>query len=115
MMRIERAYKEAREVYGKYLVATKDTTKLWKFELKKALEEDPARVTKIIDAVLKQAESGDVKAFMAIRDTIDGKPLQQTEVTGKNGERLFGETSTDEIKEQLKRVMSDPDVMRSLN
>lgn len=40
---------------------------------------------KIAAAVIDKASEGDTSAAFQIRDTLDGKPMQATEVTGKDG------------------------------
>jgi hypothetical protein len=44
-----------------------------------------------------------------------GKPLESTEMTGKDGTDLFKNMPTDELKQRLKAVMSEPETMRLLN
>lgn len=100
--------------YKEHLVATKDTKRLWTQALKLRMEKHPGEIDRILDAMVNAAADGDVTAFKEIRDTMDGKPMQTTELTGKDGADLFADMTTEEIKERLKAVMSDPNVMRTI-
>lgn len=44
---------------------------------------DPSELKKIITAIIKEAKDGNVKAFTEIRDTVEGKPIQQLDVKGE--------------------------------
>lgn len=46
---------------------------------------DPSELEKFISAVLKKAKKGDVKAFQAVSDRIEGKPAQALNLGGADG------------------------------
>ena len=100
--------------YKEQLVAQRDNKRLWTHALKLRMDQRPGEVDRILDALVNAAADGDVQAFKELRDTMDGKPIQTTELTGKDGENLFADMSTEEIKARLKAVMSDPEVMRTI-
>ena len=56
-------------------------------KLKKMLKDNPDRVTKILEAMIRKAEDGDLKAIEMIVDRIDGKPTQTADITAdiRNG------------------------------
>jgi hypothetical protein len=39
-------------------------------------------------AIIKRATKGDVRAFVALRDTTDGRPAQQVELSGRDGGQI---------------------------
>ena len=47
-------------------------------KLKKMLKDNPERVTKILESVIKKAEEGDLKAVEIVLDRVDGKAVQHT-------------------------------------
>lgn len=56
---------------------------------KAVLQDDRKRLDKAVEKLLDQAAEGDMFAMTMIRDTLDGKPKQQTEVTGADGAPLL--------------------------
>jgi len=46
---------------------------------------DPAELEKFIGAVIKKAKKGDVKAFQAVSDRLEGKPAQALNLGGADG------------------------------
>jgi len=52
--------------------------------LRQALS-DPAELERFISAVIKKAKKGDVKAFQAVSDRIEGKPAQALNLGGADG------------------------------
>lgn len=61
-------------------------SKLFHDAIRKAsIQEDHARLRQMADALLTKAAEGDIAASMLIRDTLDGKPKQQVEVSGEDG------------------------------
>ena len=53
-------------------------------KLKSMLSDDPERVTKILESVIKKAEKGDLKAVEIVLDRVDGKPTQTIEQNNKH-------------------------------
>jgi hypothetical protein len=51
--------------------------------------EERAAIAVIVDALIDKAMDGDLAAAKEIFDRIDGKPKQQTEVTGLDDSPLF--------------------------
>jgi hypothetical protein len=45
----------------------------------------PERINKMWEAQIKKAEEGDLYAFNAIMDRLEGKPVQATEISGPDG------------------------------
>jgi hypothetical protein len=39
-------------------------------------------------ALMEKAEEGDIQAFREVADRVDGKPKQQTEISGPDGEAI---------------------------
>lgn len=50
-------------------------------KMKNMLKDDPERVTTIMEALLKKAEDGDLKAVEILLTRVDGKPKETVEVT----------------------------------
>ena len=68
---------------------------------------DPARIDRITAAIASRAENGDVAAFQALRDTLDGKPSQ--EITGANGGPIALEFRINyEATQDAKTIDHDP-------
>ena len=55
---------------------------------KAVVQDDRKRLEKGVEMLLDLASEGDINALTMIRDTLDGKPKQQTEVTGADGAPL---------------------------
>ena len=77
----------------------------------------PEEATAVARAILKQAKRGNVGAFAAIRDTTDGRPAQQVELSGREGgplELSIAETIAErrrrvaEYREQRLKVNQSP-------
>ncbi len=61
-------------------------SKLFHDTIRKAcVQEDYKRLREMADALLTKAAEGDLQAATIIRDTLDGKPKQQVEVSGEDG------------------------------
>lgn len=66
-------------------VARKEKKILTEIILRKLAEKSASGQTRgedIIDAMLQQAQKGNVKAFTALSDRAEGKPIQQVQVEG---------------------------------
>jgi hypothetical protein len=62
------------------------TAKIISDTLRKAVvQDDYVRVRKMCEKLMDDAASGDIQAAQFIRDTLDGKPRQQVEMTGEDG------------------------------
>lgn len=69
----------------------------WHLAIKRALarrgEGDYRKgLDKLAEKVVEAAEEGDTKAWQDIADRFDGKPKQQTEITGADGKDLIPES-----------------------
>lgn len=53
-------------------------------ELKDAGADMP-KLRSIAKTLIQKAEEGDMQAINALMDRLDGKPMQQTEITGEEG------------------------------
>ena len=63
--------------------------KLFYEQLRRILvQNDHARLRKITDKFVKAAEDGEAWAIKEIMDRMDGKAIQQTEITGADGAEL---------------------------
>ena len=71
---------------------------------KACLAEDFTRVHKGIQKVLDAVADGEEWALLLVRDTLDGKPKQQTEITGEDG----GPITIERIAIQLIAAKNDP-------
>ena len=49
---------------------------------------DPQKLANIVGKLIKQAEDGEPWAIKEIIDRMDGKAIQQTEISGIDGEKL---------------------------
>ncbi len=54
-----------------------------------ATADNPKGARKLAQKIWDLAEGGERWAAEYVRDTIDGKPMQRTELTGPDGENLF--------------------------
>jgi hypothetical protein len=77
--------------------SSRKSDKLWRDALMVAVrredDQDPDKrqlLTTIAEACVNAARAGDLMAMKEIGDRIDGKPKQQTELTGADGEALAG-------------------------
>ena len=60
--------------------------KLFYEQLRKVLvQNDQFRLRKIADKLVEAAEKGEAWAIKEVMDRMDGKPVQQTEITGADG------------------------------
>jgi hypothetical protein len=69
-------------------VGNKNATKnkLWAEALNRALlAEDGKKLRSLAEKLIARAEEGDVTALKEIGDRMDGKPTQQTEISGPDG------------------------------
>lgn len=53
--------------------------------LRRMNTQNPARLQKVAEALFKQAEDGNLNAITILFDRLDGRPIQQHEVTGEEG------------------------------
>lgn len=62
------------------------SNRLWAETIRRAVaQSDPERLRSIAEKLLDMAASGDIQAMKELGDRLDGKPKQQTEVTGADG------------------------------
>lgn len=67
--------------------ATKN--KAWENTLRRALlAEDGKKLRALADKLIERAQEGDVTALKEIGDRLDGKPVQQNEITGADGDPI---------------------------
>ncbi len=57
--------------------------------LKMVVTQNKEKLRKGLELILDEAEKGDLYAMNFIADRLDGKPKQQTEVTGADGKDLI--------------------------
>lgn len=71
-------------------VGNQFAAKAKKFEgaLKRSLARNDGALNRIADALVTAAEAGEPWALAMVADRLDGRPKQQTEVTGANGGAL---------------------------
>lgn len=80
----------------------KGKDKPWREALMLAVNEasgDGKKLRRIADALVNQAIAGDVTAIKEIGDRLDGKPRQETELTGTEGGPI--------LFEEVRRVIVD--------
>jgi hypothetical protein len=74
-----------------------NTNRATQYRIKRTLEavldrrsraEGRDALEKACEAMLEKAEDGDVTAFREIADRLDGKPKQQTELSGPDGQPI---------------------------
>lgn len=53
-----------------------------------AVQNDGERLRKVVDRLFDNAEAGEVQAIKEIADRLDGKPAQQVNLAGADGEPL---------------------------
>ena len=58
--------------------------------LRMELTQNPAKLAKIVDALLEKAQEGEAWAVNTVMDRVDGKAIQTSEITGADGEPLQG-------------------------
>ena len=66
-------------------------TRVVRDTLRKVAAQKPDKLRLACEALLDKAVEGDIAAFSQFRDTLDGKPMQSTEMTltqGSSAERL---------------------------
>ncbi len=99
-------------------IGNRNAAKAKEFEgaIRKAIAQrsDPDTLRKIADKVLDMALDGNLFATGMIADRLDGKPTQSTELTGKNGESLFRDLSSDEIRAEILKRLASPEIKRAL-
>lgn len=64
------------------------------------LQEDWKRLRQGIECILDAVATGDMQAIQFVADRLDGKPKQQTEITGEGGGPV--------VVEAIERVIVDP-------
>lgn len=85
-------------------VGNKNATKnkLWAEALNRALlAEDGKKLRALAEKLIARAEEGDVTALKEIGDRMDGKPTQQTEISGPDGGAI-------ETVSKIVREIADP-------
>jgi len=60
-------------------------------------QDDAKRLRQCAETLLDLAASGDLQAIAMIADRLDGKPRQQTEVSGPEGGPIYIKTGIDRI------------------
>lgn len=66
--------------------------RLWSDSIRRAcLAQDGKKLRAIADKLVEMAEAGDIQAMRELGDRLDGKAKQQTELSGPDGQPLFGE------------------------
>ena len=73
-------------------------------------------VERIVE-LMRNAKTPKNVALAAATHLLDrgfGKPVQTTELTGKDGENLFANMSSEELKEEVRRRLTDPQTLRDL-
>jgi len=79
--------------------------KPWRDALRIAIKEgDGQRLRRIADAVVTLAETGDMQAIKEIGDRLDGKPAQQTIVSGDEDGGAVN------LIHRIERIIVDPKV-----
>lgn len=63
--------------------------------LRAAAKQNPDKLKAACEALMDKAVEGDIQAFNAFRDTLDGKPAQTIEGSGSSGEILLHITTDD--------------------
>jgi hypothetical protein len=69
---------------------------------------------KIAAVIVDKALAGEQWAVQEIANRYDGKPVQSTELTGKDGANLFANLTTEELQRQLLDRLANPEMMRAL-
>jgi len=64
---------------------------------KACVTEDYARIRKGVERILDAVAEGEEWAIVFARDTLDGRPKQQTEITGEDGGPIFIKTGIDRM------------------
>lgn len=60
--------------------------RLWANTIRRAIaQSDPERLRRIAEKLLDMAADGDLGAMRELGDRVDGKPKQQTELSGPDG------------------------------
>jgi hypothetical protein len=61
----------------------------WRKAVLRHQTQNAEQIARIVSKQFEKAEEGDIQAFKAITEISDGKPVQQTEITGAGGESLL--------------------------
>lgn len=69
--------------------------------------EDYKRVSESVEQILNKASSGEEWAIVMLRDTLDGKPKQQTEITGEDGGPIYIKTGIDRLLTEATKGAGD--------
>ena len=79
--------------------------KIWQDALRRAIKrretDDPLALERLADKLINMAADGDIQALRELADRLDGKPKQQTEITG--GEDADGNAIPASINVNFKR------------
>jgi hypothetical protein len=63
--------------------------KMFYDQLRKIAVQEPHRLRAVAETLFSAAETGEPWAVKELIDRMDGKPMQQTEITGADGESLL--------------------------
>ncbi len=56
---------------------------------RKLIQDEAIRANKVVDALIKKAEDGDVHAIKEVLDRTDGKVVQESKISGDSDEPLM--------------------------
>ena len=62
--------------------------KLFYDRIRKHLIQNPAKLEKIVETLVQEAQNGEPWAVKEIMDRVDGKAVQSTEISGVDGEAI---------------------------
>jgi len=62
--------------------------KLFYDRIRKHLIQNPAKLEKIVETLVQEAQNGEPWAVKEIMDRVDGKAVQSTEISGVDGEAM---------------------------
>jgi len=80
-----------------------------------AMQHGPEAVARLVQLMRDDDDRRvSLQATAILLDRAYGKPLQSTELTGKDGAHLFANLTTEELQRQLLDRMANPEMMRAL-
>ena len=86
------------------------TERLWANMINRKVKQDPDRLERIALKVLDAAEAGEPWAVTEVRNTLDGKPVQQVEHSGGMSlTQTVRDLSDDELLRIATQQTQDPD------
>jgi hypothetical protein len=74
------------------------TQRLWSDSIKRHFAQNPDKMAKIVSVVADAALAGESWAVTELANRLDGKPVQQVEMTGDFTNRLAHELSLSELQ-----------------